>query len=217
MSILEVLQNQGTEEESGIKGVAVAVVTNNRDPRKEGRVKITYPWRNSDDESFWARIATVMAGNAIGSYFLPQVGDEVLVAFENGNIDYPYIIGSLWSSQIPPPEGNDDGENNIRKIKSRNGHEFILDDTNQNEKLEIRSKSGHKILFSDAPGGEKIEIVDKTGNNSIAFDANQNSIEIKSNLKLSIESKMIEIKAGGTMSLEATGNLTIKGAMVMIN
>lgn len=217
MSILDVLQNQKAEEETSIKGVAVAVVTNNQDPRGEGRVKITYPWRNSEDESFWARRATAMAGSEIGNYFLPEVGDEVLVAFENGNIDYPYVLGSLWSSQMPPPEGNDDGENNIRKLKSRNGHEFIMDDTNQNETLEIRSKSGHKIVFSDAPGGEKIEIIDRTENNSISFDSNQNAIAIKSSMKLSIESNMIEIKAGGTMSLEATGNLTIKGAMVMIN
>ena len=217
MSLFDVLQRPEENQKNGIKGVAVAVVTNNVDPDKKGRIKVKYPWRDSEDESYWARFITFMAGNEMGGFFLPEVNDEVLVAFENGEIDTPYILGSLWSGKIKPPETNEDGKNNIRKIKSRSGHEIILNDKAGEEKVELKTKSGHKIVMDDTSGSEKIEILDKTGSNTIFFDSSQNSISIKSSMKLSIESNQIEIKAGSMMNIEASGNLVIKGAMVMIN
>ncbi|MCP4369590.1 MAG: phage tail protein [Deltaproteobacteria bacterium] len=205
-------QQQDTQDK-GIMGVAIAVVTNNKDKGGVGRVKVKYPWREDEDESYWARIATPMAGNEMGLYLLPEVGQEVLVAFKNGDINYPYILGALWSKNKKPPETNDDGKNNIRLIKSRSGHKVVLDDTD---------------------GSEKIEIIDKSGSNHITIDTAQNTIEIKSNqdIKLSasngtisLDAMEIEIKssantkieAGANADLKATGNTTVKGAMVMIN
>jgi len=202
-----------------ISGVVIGEVTNNQDPEGMARVRVKLRWRDDEDESHWARIASSMAGSDRGTYFLPEVGDEVLVAFDHGDIGHPYIIGALWNGTERPPETNLDGKNNIRKIKSRSGHEIIFDDNGEarQEKLEIHTKSGHKILLDDSSGGEKIEIIDKSTNNSITIDSVQNAISIKSNMKLSIESQMIEMKSKGMMNIEATGNLTIKGAMVMIN
>ena len=217
MSLFDMLQNTDGNENGSIKGVAVAVVTNNQDEEKMGRVKVKYPWRNSEDESYWARCVTFMAGNDMGGFFLPEVNDEVLVAFENGEIDRPYIIGALWSDKLKPPEVNEDGKNNIRKIKSRAGHEVTLDDTEQKEKVEIKSKSGHTISLDDASGCEKIEIKDKSGSNSITFDSSQNSIAIKSGMKITVESTQIEIKSSGMLKIEASANVEIKGAMVIIN
>jgi uncharacterized protein involved in type VI secretion and phage assembly len=196
-----VVNSQDQETGNGkISGVVIGVVTNNQDDDGMGRIKVKFPWRDENaDDSYWARIASLMAGPDRGAYFLPEVGDEVLVTF--------------------PPETNDDGKNNIRKIKSRSGHEIIFNDDAEasQEKLEIHTKAGHKITLDDSSGGEKIEIIDKSGNNSMTIDSVQNEISIKSSMKLSIESQMIEIKSGGMMNIEATGNLTIKGAMVMIN
>lgn len=202
-----------------INGVVVGIVSDNRDLQGLGRVKVKFPWRDDQDESYWARIASLMGGPNRGAYFLPEVGDEVLVAFDHGDIKHPYIVGALWNGVDRPPESNSDGKNNIRKIRSRSGHEIIFDDnsTAKQERLEIHTQAGHKIVLNDAAGQEKIEIIDKSGNNSVIIDTMQNSIAIKSNLKLTIESQMIDIKAGAMMNIEATGNLTIKGAMVMIN
>jgi uncharacterized protein involved in type VI secretion and phage assembly len=206
-------------EDAKIYGVVIGVVTDNEDKEGMGRVKVKFPWRDDNDDSYWARIASLMAGANRGTYFLPEVGDEVLVAFDHGDIHFPYVLGALWNGKDTPPETNNDGKNNIRKITSRSGHKIIFNDDSESgkEKLEIHTKAGHKIVLDDSSGQEKIDIVDKSGKNSVNIDSVQNAIAIKSEMKLSIESKMIDIKSGGMMNIEATGNLIIKGAMVMIN
>ncbi len=220
MSFLELLNNGDGDEGGGkINGVVIGIVTNNKDPDGMGRVKLKFPWRDVEDESYWARVATLMAGKDRGSFFLPEVGDEVLVAFDQGDIHHPYVLGCLWNGKDTPPETNSDGKNNIRKIKSRSGHEIIFNDNDseKKEQIEIHTKAGHRIILDDSAGGEKIEIKDKTGNNTIKIDSIQNAISIASEMKLSIKSKMIEIESDGMMTVKAGGVLTLKGAIVKIN
>lgn len=202
-----------------ITGVVIGIVTNNKDTEGMGRVKVKFPWRGDSDESYWARVSTLMAGKDRGSFFLPEVGDEVLVAFDHGDINHPYVIGTLWNGVDTPPETNADGKNNIRKIKSRSGHEIIFDDNDEQkkEKIEIHTKAGHTIILDDSAGAEKIEIKDKTGNNSIVIDSVQNAIAISSQMKLSIKAQAIEIESGGMMSIKSSATLTIQGAIVKIN
>lgn len=220
MNMFDMSQASEDQETGGkIKGVGVGVVTNNKDPQGMGRVKVRFPWRENQDESHWARIATLMAGKDRGSFFLPEVGDEVLVAFEREDIRHPYVIGGLWNGQDKPPETNSDGKNNIRKIKSRSGHEIIFNDDQEakKEKVEIHTKAGHKVVLDDAAGSEKIEVRDKSGSNFIVIDSVQNSVTIESTAQLKIKSQKIDIEAGATMTLKASGALTIQGAIVKIN
>lgn len=218
MSILDALAND-SRSENKTYGVAAGLVTNNQDPQGLGRVRLKFPWLSDDNESDWVRIATFMAGNQRGGYFLPEVGDEALVAFEHGDINRPYVIGFLWNGVDKPPEANSDGKNSIRKITSRSGHEIIFnDDADQKrEKLEIHTKAGHTIVLDDSAGAEKIEIKDKTGSNSILFDSVQNSISVESAMQLKIKSQMIEIEAGTSMTIKAGATLTVQGALVKIN
>lgn len=219
MNHLELLNfHSNNQIDSGkIYGVVVGIVTDNQDPEGLGRVKVKFPWLSEDEESYWARIAMLMAGHDRGSFYLPEVDDEVLLAFEHGDVRFPYILGMLWNGLDTPPYDNGDGNNDIRAIKSRSGHEIIFNDNDQSGNVEIHTNAGHKILLDDSSGGEKITVVDKAGSNSIEIDSVQNAISIKSDLKLSIESTQIDIKASGMMNIEASGNLTIKGAIVMIN
>lgn len=198
-----------------IYGVVVAIVSDNVDPGGLGRVKVSFPWLDRED-SYWARIATLMAGKERGSFFLPEVGDEVLIAFERGNLNHPYVIGALWNGKDTPPYKNA-GENDIRAIKSRSGHELIFNDNDASPKIEIRTNAGHKILLDDSADGEKIIIADKTGDNTIELDALRGAISIKSQTSLKIEAQAIEITAGAMMTLKSNGNLTLQGAMVQIN
>jgi uncharacterized protein involved in type VI secretion and phage assembly len=218
MSILDVLRS---EEKSvrRVDGVTGGIVTNNQDPDGLGRVKIKFPWLSDENETDWVRIATLMAGGERGSFFLPEVGDEVLVAFEHGDINHPVVIGALWNGVDKPPETNSDGRNNIRKIKSRSGHEIIFNDDNtaMQEKIEIHTNSGHKIVLDDSVGQEKIEIVDKTGNNKIVIDSVQNSMNIESVLQLKIKATIVEIEATTSLSLKSNAVLTIQGLPVRIN
>ncbi len=219
MSLYDLLNTSVGKTGGKVAGVVTGIVSNNQDPDGMGRVKVKFSWRENGDESYWARVATLMAGNDRGSFFLPEVGDEVLVAFEQEDITHPYVIGVLWNGKDKPPETNSDGKNNIRKIKSRSGHEIIFDDNSEQkkEKLEIHTKAGHKIILDDASGSEKIQIEDKTGSNKVVIDSAQNSITMESGMKLSIKAQTIEIEAGATMTLKSSGTMTIKGSMVQIN
>ncbi|MDD4767596.1 MAG: phage baseplate assembly protein V [Desulfotomaculaceae bacterium] len=219
MSLYDML-NTGPGKTGGkVAGVVTGIVSNNQDPDGMGRVKVKFPWREEGDESYWARVATLMAGPDRGSFFLPEVGDEVLVAFEQEDISHPYVLGMLWNGRDKPPEANSDGKNNVRKIKSRSGHEIIFDDNSEQkkEKLELHTKAGHKIVLDDGSGAEKIQIEDKTGSNKIIIDSAQNSITMESAMELTIKAQVIEIEAGGTMTLKSSGTMTIKGALVQIN
>lgn len=179
-----------SEGEGRFYGVTVGEVTNNKDEEGLGRVKVKFPWLSDTDESYWARVVAPMAGKERGLYFLPEVGDEVLVAFEHGNIEFPYILGALWNGKDKPPESNSDGKNNRRLIKSRSGHEIILDDTD---------------------GQEKIVIRDKTQKNEIVVDSKNDSLMIKVEKELTIETKgKISLKtSGGDLTLEGK-NITIQ-------
>ena len=104
-------------------GVAPATVTDISDPDGQGRVQVTLPWcpdSGGGRYEAWARIATLFAGSDRGSWFIPDVGDEVLVAFEHGDPARPYVLGGLWNGSDSPPESAS-AQNNIKMIKSRSG------------------------------------------------------------------------------------------------
>lgn len=207
-----------------INGVVVAIVTNNKDDQQLGRVKLKFPWLSNDNETDWSRICTFMAGSQRGSYFLPEVGDEVLVAFENGDFNRPYVIGSIWSNEDkPPPPGNPDGKNNIKKIHSRSGHEIIFDDSEGGEKVQLfcHKKDGapcHTVLLDDTAGSENILIKDKTGTNIIKIDSVNNSVSISTGGTFSVTAQSIEINAISNISISAGAVTAINGTtMVKIN
>ena len=190
--------------------LATAIVTNNNDPDNLGRVKVQYPWSKESEESDWVRVSTLMAGSEQGFFFMPEVEQEVLVAFVNADVNAPIIIGALWNTNSLPPQESDGGKNNIRKIRSRSGHEIVFDDNDEGsaQKLEINSSSGHKIILDDTSGSEKISIEDKSGG-KLELDASSNKISIISSMDVAIEATNIGI--------EASGELTLKGALIKIN
>jgi uncharacterized protein involved in type VI secretion and phage assembly len=202
----------GAGEPGIVRGVTVAIVAQNKDPEGLGRVKVRYPWREDPDESHWARIAVPMAGGGRGLWFLPEIDDEVLVAFEHDRVDHPYVIGCLWNGQDLPPERNADGKNNLRIIHSRSGHRIVFDDGAQGS-IDIHLKNDARKVRLDPDG---IRITDDRGN-SIDIASPQGTLRVRSLTSLSIESQSIDIKANASMTLQATGTLTIKGALVLIN
>jgi uncharacterized protein involved in type VI secretion and phage assembly len=213
MRLLDLLDDNTATQPHRIYGVVVGVVTNNQDPDRLGRVKVKFPWLGDNDESFWARLATPMAGNQSGLYFLPEVEDEVLVVFEHGDLRFPYILGGLWGGKDKPPIDNSDGKNNIRLMRSR---------------------SGHTIRLNDRDGAETIEIIDKTQKNKITIDTAQNTISIIADKditlsapqgKITLEAKELELKSSAStkieskagMGINANGTIDIKGATINLN
>jgi uncharacterized protein involved in type VI secretion and phage assembly len=235
MSITGLLE-QNKRLESRIYGVVSGIVINNKDPEKMGRVKVKIPRISGDEESNWARIAAFMGGKERGAFFLPEVDDEVLVAFEYGDINMPYIIGSLWNGEDKPPEQNSDGKNNIRIIRSRSGHVIKLDDTENNEKIEIIDKTQKNMIIIEkknnkisiksdkdielsAPNGKVIinaKDIEVSSTASTKIQANS-SIEAKAKGNMELSGAMLDIKANGNMNLKASGLINIKGSLLNLN
>jgi uncharacterized protein involved in type VI secretion and phage assembly len=215
MNLLDLLADSEGREAFAkrILGVVAGVVTNNQDPDGLGRVKVKFPWLSDEEESAWARVAAPMAGAQRGFYFLPEVEDEVLVAFEHGDARFPYVLGALWNGKEKPPEANGDGKNNVRSIKSRSGHIIRLDDTDGAEKIEIIDKSGNNKIVIDA-ANNKIEI---TSDKDITLSAAKGTIKLDAQ-KIEIHSSAdTKIEAGAGMDVKATGVMNVKGSMVNIN
>ena len=217
MSLLDVFQDEEKKETGTVEGVAIAIVTNNKDPQNWGRVKLKYPWREDQQESEWVRVASLAAGSDRGTLWVPEVKDEVLVAFEKGNVNHPFVLGALWNGQDKPPAKNEDGKNDTKLIKTRSGHEVRFFDKKKEEFIEIKTQGGHVFRLDDKPDNTQVQIMDSSGRNKITIKTGGNSIEIESGLSLTIKSQTINIEAGASMTIKASGTLTIQGALVKIN
>lgn len=176
-------------------GVYPALVVDIKDPDSQGRVKIRLPWLPDAAGAtceLWARVATLMGGNNRGTWFIPDVGDEVLVAFEAGDARRPYVLGALWNGQDQAPESMDGGGNNYRKvIRSRNGVKVTLDDQDGQEKLVLETPGGQKVTLKDGPGA--VEIVDSNGN-SIKLESA--GITITASAKVTLNAGQVSVSAG---------------------
>lgn len=176
-------------------GVAPATVIDIKDPDGQGRVQVTLPWcpdSGGGRYEAWARIATLFAGKDRGSWFIPEVGDELLVAFEHGDPARPYVLGGLWNGADTPPESMDGGGRNDKKaIKSRNGVVITIDDKQGQESLLLETPGGQKLRLKDGPGA--IEIEDSNGN-SIKLEAA--GITVTASAKVTVNAAQVAVSAG---------------------
>lgn len=176
-------------------GVYPALVSDIGDPEGMGRVKVTLPWSpdtGSQRYEAWARMATLMGGNNRGSWFIPDVNDEVLIVFEGGDPRRPYVIGGLWNGSDSPPESMDGAGNNFKKvIRSRNGVKITLDDSDGQETLMLETPGGQKVTMKDGPGA--IEITDSNGN-SIKLETS--GITVTASAKVTINASQVAVSAG---------------------
>jgi uncharacterized protein involved in type VI secretion and phage assembly len=196
-------------------GIVIGITQDLDDPMKLGRIRVTFPHLNGA-MSDWAWIVSPMAGKNRGLFLRPEPGDQVLVAYAQGDPRFPYIVGSVWSKTDPPP--SDDGkpaENNWRFLRSRSGHVVKLDDTKGSEKIEIvdqtgalaiRLDSSKKSITVNNDGGD-VDVTSSTGNVSVSASAG----------KISLQGATIEVTATASLKLSSSGVVTIKGSMVEIN
>lgn len=157
-------------QQSGVMPGTVRAVG---DPQHPGCVKVEFTWLGGKNESYWAPVAAAMAGNGRGAYFMPEVGDEVLVAFDRTEVNQPYVIGFMWNGEDQPPT------------------------TSVRERM-IRSKNGHAIRFLDstpASGNLGALIIEDGHGNRITLS--NGKIAIKSVGILEIEAGTIVLKGPG--------------------
>ncbi|HIK04675.1 MAG TPA: VgrG-related protein [Trichormus sp. M33_DOE_039] len=162
----------------------VGIVTNNEDPKGWGRVKVKFPTLTEGHTSNWARVVGLGAGKNRGTYWLPEINDEVLVAFEHGDIHRPYIIGGVWNGKDSTPRKIADtvinGKVRLREEKTRYGHKVtFIDDDRRGEKrgyyIQTGTRSGHRLRFNDTDRCIEIETI---GRHKIRLDDRRRIVEI---------------------------------------
>ena len=211
----------------------VGLVTNNKDPKGWGRVKVKFPTLAMDHESHWARVVGLGAANQRGFYCLPEINDEVLVGFEHGDIHRPYIVGGVWNGKDKTVETVADtvknGKVRLRTIKTRTGHEiqFVEEDHKKSKAgIYITTKGGHRIDINDS---QKFIEIKTAGRHSIRMDDKRTSkkIEIKTsgrnNVILNDTRSLVSVKTrtgqqltfldiGMKTMLRTTGTINVNGA-----
>jgi len=201
------------EEEKKIFGVTVATVINNIDCTGGARVQLSLPWLPGFQP--WARLSNQMAGMGRGSYFVPQIGDEVLVSFNHGDVREPYVLGTLWNTLDVPPALMPTDAVTKRKIRTPLGHELEFDEATQTVTLLSNTRSTLTLR------PDKVELSTPLATVTVG---KAGDVTITASTKITLDAPLIEIKAGVMLTLEgkaaqlkATTACEITGKPVKIN
>lgn len=223
-----------------ISGIMVCQVVKNYDKDKQGFIQVNINIRDYDDTKYvWARMALPYGGNKWGDYFLPEVGDQVIVAFEQGNIERAFVIGSVPKANSGFMQKAYNEKNEIKRITTRNGNNIDIIDKAEgegdNDKITITTSKGNhkfeldnekkKILISDKEGENKIEM--KTENGQMEIIAKQKlTIKVGDNIKMfmngsngtvSIEADKLKFEASNTAELKSNNRVTLEGGNVTVS
>ena len=155
-----------------IHGVVSAVVKDLKDPDGQGRVQLEFRHLPDGPASAWAPVAAALAGGGRGAFLMPEVEDEVLVSFDQGDFNHPFIVGFLWNGVDKPPET--DPKNRV--ILTPGGHTLRFED-GDSKKVILKSSSGHTITLDDSSGSEKVKI-ETNGKLSLTMDDVAKSITL---------------------------------------
>jgi uncharacterized protein involved in type VI secretion and phage assembly len=196
-----------------IYGVVEALVVDNADPDKEGRIKVRFPWFDGSTITEWCRVAQLYAGNGYGSLLVPEVGDEVLVAFVHGDMRFPIILGGLYNGKDKPPSHRDSSTDQ-KLLRTKGGHELLLDDSASQQRVRAKTNGGHEVDLDDtgkkvtvkSSGGHNVELDDSamtvtitdSSGQSVKLDAS--SITIQASVSVSVKASSVSIDAS-TVSL----------------
>lgn len=202
----EISEKQITKTETGdnrIMGVVVGIVAKNYSKDLPGRVCVTVPTRDKDaNELKWARVAVLSAGDKWGHYFLPEVGDQVLLVFENGNIEKPYVIGCIPKDSSQFISGAADEKNQFKKIMTRHGTkiEFMDNKEGEGEKDKfsiVTAKDMHSLVIDNEK--KTVTISDKEAKNTVTMNTGEGTIEVKADKKFTL-------KVGTNITLTCDGS-----------
>jgi phage protein D len=205
-SLLKTLAPQSSQKPA--IGIVIGIVTDNQDPEKLGRVKVKYPWLSPDHASDWARVVSVGGGPTRGIQFVPEINDEVLVGFEQGDVHHPYVLGGLWNGVDAPPGDQGKvvvgGKVEQRVIQSRTGHTVILDDSEGAGGITVKDRNDNTIFIDTVSNALKITI---KGDVTIECDGN---LSFKAKGRVDIQGTGVKVDGGG-------GMVDVKGSLINLN
>ena len=197
-------------------GVVVGQVVDLKDDDGLHQVNVRLPYLGGNVTT-WARLVSPMAGQDRGLVLRPDIGDEVLVVFEQGDPERAYVVGALWSNADRPPEGEPNpASNHWRFFRSRSGHLLKFDDTPGAESVEIEDRDGKLRLVIDT-AGDGIRLVADSG--TITIEAGQADVIVNAAATASVKAQAVSVEAAGearvtaaTLKLEASADCTIEAA-----
>jgi uncharacterized protein involved in type VI secretion and phage assembly len=210
---LDRIESSVQESAKKFYGVTTGKVTSQLDPMALGRVQVELKFVDSEGSSAWARVAVPMGGAGRGTYLIPDVGEDVLVAFEHGDIDVPYVIGSLWNLEARPPLPSP--LPGIRKIRTQAGNEITFTETPPT--ITVSTQAGQKIVLS--PTGIQIT----TGTSSIDLTPDGITVNGTPNLTLtataaiSIDAPNVTINGSAVATLKSGGVCNVTAPLVKVN
>jgi uncharacterized protein involved in type VI secretion and phage assembly len=183
-----------TRPAAWLQAAYLAQVVSLNDPSSLNRVQvrlIAFDDCTNQDAPMWARVVCPFAGNNRGAFLMPDVDDEVLVVFQNGDPSYPLVLGGLWNGSSTSPEDFQSGQNRYKVIRSKNGVKLTMDDQDGQEKFIVETPGGQKITLEDGPG--QITIEDSNGN-SIKLDTSGITVNAAANVK--VTAAKVDVSAG---------------------
>lgn len=195
--------------ERSVHGVAIAKITG-RMP--DGTYEMRYLGMGGNAPSAPARMMMPNAGNKRGMYWMPEVGDEVVVAFETGDSNAPIILGALYNNESPTPDqAKPSNENNVRTIVSRSGHEITLDDSPSAGKVTVKTKDGRSLVLDDTPPGKVT--LDTPRGISITLDDATGTLTLEAPTAIVLQTAALQLNVGGLSvapgATPGTGTMTI--------
>ena len=226
-------------------GVMHAIVTNNVNDGSDYRVKVRFPTLPNGgadgEESTWCRIVSFLAGPDRGAFWLPEVDDEVLVAFINGDFSEPVIIGAMWNGKDKPTYSTKDAsgvvtdasfqgkheakKNDLRFIRSRVGHQLVFNDNASEPRVALHTKQKHRIVLDDKnneptqieiyDGKEENYILIDTKNKKITIETKSGDMLLKAKGTFRVEADKIEMKSSKDTKLEVGQNYEMKASSNM--
>ena len=216
----KVTDRRGRPVSGQMPGLVEALVVDNVDPDKLGRVKLKFPLLPEAPESTWSRLVMPMAGRERGWMTIPEIGDEVLVAFVHGDINNAIVVGAMFNGVDTPPYANEDGDNNLRVFQSRAGHRVTFDDTDGDERVELILHNEEIRVIWDAANkvigvysGKDIIVEAKE---TISVKCKDFILEAENSIGMKSGSST-ELKTGSSCQIDGGGALTLKGSMTQIN
>lgn len=229
-------ERSGSNNGGSGTGISLAKVTNIKDPKDLGRVKCAFITSDDDaGETGWIYCLTLFGGNNCGSFFHPNVGDIVALAFEKGDIHRPFVIGSLWVKNSKPPVAIKGGENKVYKFSTPNQSFMEFFDEKGKEKISVSTPKKRTVVIDDEKqlvelddGKNKLTMNGKDGTVelncdkkltikvgsgvTISCDGSSGAVEIKTNKEIKLSAAQINVKASGTAEISANSSLTVKSS-----
>jgi uncharacterized protein involved in type VI secretion and phage assembly len=201
----------------GVYEAIVTAVVGDRE--KEGRVKVKFPWFDDQLATEWCRVRQSYAGNGYGSFFIPEEGDEVLVAFIQGDMRFPVILGGLYNGKDKPPTSRENDKDQ-KMIRTKGKHEILLDDSSGKERVRIKTKEGHTVDLSDV---DKSITIKTKGSHSITLDDQGQKATLKTSggpkVEIDDSAKKITIDTNGkSITIDGnSGSITLTGMTIILS